>query len=353
MDVVDNLINDLKQSEQYVVTEVGPDGETSYIIDHYRALNSKYDESKVINEINASNIVTCAVGPKILKFIAPHIVNALIARSNSDPLVVIACENAIMATDILKSYVLERLPQNIKANLDQVVRFANCAIDRIVPTQRADAGLNIKIEKFHEWCIETKPFMNVPKPDISQVKYVDDLSPYIERKLFTVNTGHAAAAYYGFSSGKEYIHEAMGDINVRKAVRDCVEETGNLIVKKFGIDPKEQAEYIQKIIDRISNSALNDVVTRVGRAPLRKLSRNERFIRPAAELMEMGEPCEKIIAVIGMALKFQDVDGDDESSALTEILKNNNAEEATTKITSLTRDHPLFSLVVEQVKNAQ
>ena len=38
---------------------------------------------------------------------------------------------------------------------------------------------------------------------------MEDLEPYIERKLFTVNTAHAAAAYHGRDRGWVSIREAQ------------------------------------------------------------------------------------------------------------------------------------------------
>ena len=113
-------------------------------------------------------------------------------------------------------------------------------------------------------------------------------APYIERKLFTVNTGHASAAYFGFEAGLEKISEAMADQDVAEDVRAVLEETKQLLVAKHGFNNDEQEAYVQKILVRFSNPHLPDTVNRVGRAPLRKLSRHERFIGPAAELAERG-----------------------------------------------------------------
>ena len=62
------------------------------------------------------------------------------------------------------------------------------------------------------------------------------------------------------------------------------------------------------ILERFRNPDLPDTVERVGRQPLRKLGRHERFIGPAAELAERGCPVEGLLAAIGAALRF-DVPG--------------------------------------------
>lgn len=62
------------------------------------------------------------------------------------------------------------------------------------------------------------------------------------------------------------------------------------MVKQYGLDKEEHSKYIQKIIDRFKNPHLNDGVTRVGRAPLRKLGPEDRLVRPATEDKNTGLP---------------------------------------------------------------
>jgi len=359
VDVMDTIIEQLQKTKHYTVTEIGEDGEKSFDIDHYRAINSKYELPKVVEEIATADIVTCAVGPNILKFVAEPVAKAIAARTLDYPLAVIACENAINATTTWKGFITSYIEnkiddgKSILENLDSKARFANSAIDRIVPAQAPDAGLNVKIEKFFEWCVEQPPFEGGKQPAIDGVHFVHDLQPYIERKLFTVNTSHATAAYYGYARGKATIHDAMTDKAIHDIVRDTLKETAHLITNKHEITVEEQDDYVEKIVTRISNPALEDAVERVGRAPLRKLSRNERFIAPAAHLAEMGSTYNHLLGAIEQALGFQNVEGDDESFELAKILKELNAKEATAKITGLEESHKLFADVEKVIAKVQ
>ena len=299
--------------------------------------------------------MTCAVGPNILKFIAPVIAKGIDARTTSTPLAVIACENAIGATDTLAAHIREakNMDVNRLGTLDNRARFANSAIDRIVPLQPPNAGLNVQIESFFEWVVEKTPFAPHEHPEISGVVWVDDLKPYIERKLFTVNTGHAAAAYYGYNRGKKMIHHALEDHEIRHIVHEALAETSHLIVQVHGITVAEQKHYVNKIIKRISNPHLEDVVERVGRAPLRKLSRKERFVGPAAALAERGDSVTALVGAIEMAFRFQNVEGDEESAELAKILKENDAKSVVEKVCGLTEKDKLFPEIVKVVEKVQ
>ncbi len=355
VDVVDSIIEQLQKNKSFTVTEIGSDGEKVNTITNYRAINSKTHEADVVKEIGNAELVTCAVGPNILKFIAPVIAKGILGRKAGKPLAVIACENAIGATDTLAGFIKDEknMPKDKQTDLAKHVRFANCAIDRIVPGQDPGAGLNIKIEKFFEWVVDKTPFKDLKHPDIEGVKWVDDLTPYIERKLFTVNTGHAAAAYYGHNRGKRTIHEALADEEIRKIVHEALAETSHLIVNKHGITVDEQKQYVDKIVKRISNPYLEDVVERVGRAPLRKLSRKERFIGPAAELAEMGDKVDALLGAVEMTFRFQNVEGDDESAELAKIMKEHNAKDVTSKVCGLQSSDKLYDRVVKIVEKVQ
>ena len=351
-DVAEALITQLAAADSYRVHEVG-DNPAVRTVENFRALNSSTQEADVIAEIATADIVTTAVGPHILKFVAPVVARGIAARAAGlAPLQVMACENAINATDILKSEVAAQWDP-AAGPLDDAAVFANTAVDRIVPNQEAGQGLDVTVETFYEWVIDRTPFAG-KEPVIPGATFVDDLEPYIERKLFTVNTGHAAAAYFGFEAGLGKISEAMADQDVAADVRAVLDETKELLVAKHGFNRDEQEAYVQKILGRFSNPHLPDTVHRVGRAPLRKLSRHERFIGPAAELAERGIVPEALLGAIAAALRFNDP-ADDEAVELGKILASTGADEATAKITGLAPDHPLFpavSALVEEAKAA-
>jgi len=289
-----------------------------------------------------------------MKFIAEPIAKGIAERDSSlKPLAVIACENAINATNTLRDFILGHLDEKAKSNIGSSAQFANSAIDRIVPIQDEDAGLNVKIEKFYEWCVEELPFKGTPPP-IKGVHFVDNLQPYIERKLFTVNTGHATAAYYGHQAGKTYIHDVIEDPKLYAIVKGVLAETAHLIVKKFShISKEEQDEYVDTIIKRISNPVLKDNVERVGRCPLRKLSRNERFIGPAAYLAEQGDKHDCLLGSIEQAFRFQDVEGDEESFELGKLMREKSSEEIVKEVCGLENSHKLFAPVDKIVKKVK
>ncbi|KAG6026340.1 hypothetical protein E4U19_002689 [Claviceps sp. Clav32 group G5] len=354
-DVVDTLIDKINAAPSYKVIEVGTEGTTENTITNYRAINSKTHEEDLIGEISTADIVTCSVGPNILKFIAPVIAKGIDRRpSDASPLSVIACENAIGATDTLAKFIKDESNTPPERLEDHHVRarYANSAIDRIVPAQDPNAGLNVTLEKFYEWIVDKTPFEDVGVPSIEGIQWVDNLEPFIERKLFTVNTGHATAAYHGYNRRKRTVYDALQDKEIMSEVRGALMETKNLIVTKHKFKEDDQTEYVEKIIKRIGNPHLEDAVERVGRAPLRKLSRKERFIGPAAELAENGQPIKFLLDAIEMCFRFQNVEDDEESKELANIMSQNSADKIVSTVCGIQsgdKIHPQLVQVVQRV----
>ena len=90
---------------------------------------------ELIDEVKEAEIITTAVGVRILPIIAPSIAEGIKARKKmvlKNTLNIIACENAVKASSQLKEAVYENLNDEEKAYADKYVGFPDCSVDRIV-----------------------------------------------------------------------------------------------------------------------------------------------------------------------------------------------------------------------------
>ena len=342
VDVDDSLISSIVAADSYRVVETGANG-IVHTVDNFTGVNSASNPDLVVQSIAEADIVTTAVGPRILEFVAPLIARGLAARTSPTPLAVMACENAIGATDTLKSFVAAYASAAEMAR----ARFANTAVDRIVPVQDSPEGLDVTVESFSEWVIDRTPF-NGAEPVIPDAHFVDNLAPYIERKLLTVNTGHASIAYLGLRAGARHIAEALAIASVAIVVDAVLDETTRMLVARHGLDEADQRAYVAQTLDRFRNPDLDDELIRVGRQPLRKLSRHERLIEPAAVLAESGVIPDALLQVIEAAIRF-DVPSDDESVQLQRMRATLSPDEIATTVCGIENGHPLFPALVDAI----
>jgi mannitol-1-phosphate 5-dehydrogenase len=204
------------------------------------------------------------------------------------------------------------------------------------------------VEPFYEWILE-RPEMKGNLPEIAAIHYVDSLDPYIERKLFTVNTGHCSAAYLGYIEGYQTIQEVMRNPKIREKVCRVLQETGELLIKKYHFDKDQHSRYIQKVLHRFSNQSLTDKIVRVGRNPIQKLSPNERLVRPSMQAYENGLDTPNLNSVMAAALLF-DYNQDDQATELQTTIEHDGVQSAITTFTGIPNRHPLHKKVLSKYR---
>ena len=79
VDVNAELVNDINELGKYTIEIVSDTPETE-VIDNVSAINSKEHPEELTKAICEADLVTTAIGPNILKFIAPNIAAGLTAR---------------------------------------------------------------------------------------------------------------------------------------------------------------------------------------------------------------------------------------------------------------------------------
>ncbi|MFS7219310.1 mannitol-1-phosphate 5-dehydrogenase [Rahnella inusitata] len=346
-DVSPVLLDALNSRKGYDVHVVGEQA-TVEPVSNVSAVNSAGQDA--INLIAKVDLVTTAVGPTVLEKIAPNVAKGLVLRhqqGNENPLNIIACENMVRGTSQFKQHVFNALPEEEKVWVEAHIGFVDSAVDRIVPPAAAGTTdpLEVTVETFSEWIVDQTQFKGT-LPEIAGMELTDNLMAFVERKLFTLNTGHAITAYLGQQAGHATIRDAILDEKVRLIVRGAMVESGEVLIRRYGFDSQKHGAYIEKILSRFENPYLHDDVERVGRQPLRKLSAGDRLIKPLLGTQEYRLPHNNLVIGIAAAMRYRS-EQDPQAKELAELLEKVGPKAALAQISGLPEEG---EVVAEAVK---
>lgn len=319
-------------------------------------INNGENPEDVIEAIAQADIVTTAIGPNILPYIAELVAKGIQKRKEENKQVqidIIACENMIGGSEFLEKKVAEYLSDSDKVYLANYIGFPNAAVDRIVPGQKHEDLLYVEVEPFCEWVIDESQIKN-KSFKLEGVHYANNLEPFIERKLFSVNSGHATVAYSSAYKGYKTILEGLQHKEILSALKGVQKETRALLLAKWPqyFTEEDLMSYHQMIISRFANPKIIDEVTRVARTPIRKLGYDERFIRPIRELNERGLSYQNHLDIVGKIFAYQD-ENDSQSVQLQEKLSTMDLQRLIEEVTGLSNKKIILEieLVIKKYKN--
>ncbi|WP_315068671.1 mannitol dehydrogenase family protein [uncultured Microbacterium sp.] len=157
-----------------------------------------------------------------------RIADGLIARADADagPLAVVSCDNLPGNGRVLRDAVL-RAAGTEAARISDTASFVDTVVDRITPAVTAadidavrkltglDDPSTVVTEPFTEWILAGEFPGGAPDWAQGGARFVADVGPYEERKLYLLNAGHSFLAAAGRLRGYETIAEAFDDRDLR------------------------------------------------------------------------------------------------------------------------------------------
>lgn len=344
-DVVEPIITALNKDHRYTVHILDREpGET--VIENVDGVLSNGPE--FAEKVARCDLITTAVGPNVLPIIAKSIAGGIQARKaagNTAPMNVVCCENGLRTTTRLKNEVLKHLSPDEAAFLEANIGFADCAVDRICPKPSFDNILDAAVERYCEWDVERAGWKG-EQTEIPGMTYADNLMAYLERKLFTLNSGHAICAYLGYLKGYKTILDSIQDPFIGDTVLSAIKESGEGLIREFGFDRDAHFAYVDKIFSRYHNPFLGDEVLRVGREPIRKLDPADRLIKPLVTTASYGLPVDHFLFGAAAALRFDCAD-DPQSVELQAKIRSDGAAAALTHYSGMKADDPLFGRILD------
>ena len=283
VDVVDDLVKALNEKKRYKI-EVKDEVSETIWVDNVRAVHAaRMDE--VSQEIATANIVATAVGVNNLPHIYGNLANGLVRRLrvNGHPIDILICENVRNGSTLFREGLLRHLPQDYP--LESMVGLVETSIGKMVPMmteeKRKEDPVLVYAEAFNEMIVDKRGFKG-EIPETEGLKPKQNIGAYVDRKLFIHNMGHAATAYLGYITDPDmkYIWEAITDKDIRRTVEGAMWESGKALILEYPHEFNEEnvKEYLEDVIRRFGNRALQDTIYRVGRDIPRKISRNDRLI---------------------------------------------------------------------------
>lgn len=353
-DVVDEIIDLVNKNHEYPLFLIDHNYEEK-IIDHVSAYSNIKEEDKLIDEMCDAEIITTSVMATNLSKVAPLIARGLKKRleQGKEKAIVMACENAIMGTDILKKAILETRILT-KEQIESIGVFPNTAVDRMVFGGVHNGKEGIEVGDAFELVIEKNKLVDPDSEPIKGAEYVDDIMMYLQRKIYIINCGHAIAGYYGQAlKGYDIVQDSLRDPELLPQIREAMLESASALEKKYGFTHESLVEYMETMmVKRFTTPGVVDPISRVSREPIRKIAPNDRIMGPANNCEEYGLDNTYLLKGVACALKFH-AEGDIQAEELQSYIKDNGVEAAIVKYTGVEKNSHMYNVILDEYKKCQ
>jgi len=306
-DVNPVILEALSDRDSYMLVEKNDSGEKVRYIRPVRGVDAQ-DSDAVRKELEGADICATCVGaaalPTVLKTIARVVIN------RKRPLDIILAENLKEAGKMARTAFKDA---GIRpAEREERLGIVETSIGKMVPIMPAEIAeidpLLCWAEPFNTLIVDRDGFRgDVPKsPDLTAVNPIE---PWVARKLFIHNFGHAAAAYLGYRAhpNADYIWEVLEDADVTDTVRSAMINSGEALRRKYPevFTAEDIRNHVNDLISRFRNRALGDTVYRVGRDLARKLYRRDRVVGALELIRSEGLDTNAALEVFKAALVFR------------------------------------------------
>jgi fructuronate reductase len=188
-------------------------------------------------------------------------------RATGLGLAIISCDNMPSNGSLLKVAMNDLFaglgPDSVDW-LNDKVSFVSTSIDRITPkTTEPDLATVLQAtgwqdsspvvtEPFSDWVLEGKFPLGRPQWERAGAKFVENIEPFENRKLWLLNGSHSLMAYLGQLRGHQTVAEAINDSVCRSQVEAFWNEASNHLIEE-GL---EIPNYREALLERFENTRI-------------------------------------------------------------------------------------------------
>lgn len=326
-------IDKLNEAKKYTIFTSSPAGVERKIVTDFEAYSSQRDFDTVVKRLTEIDIACVALYPGAYDNVADQLSAAVKARRAAgieEPINVLFFVNMAFTGRMMREKILSRLAD------DADKKFFETHMG-IIEALTMRGGFNPTPEQLAEdpLCVATTPGKIMPvgdnfigeKPDIKGMQFLDRMEGRLVKKIWFGNMRHCSQACVGQYRGATYTYEAARDQYVRKHTDYASIEAAYGIGKEYGFTSEEMWDGMKVDWKASQDDSAPDDVCRVAADPLRKLSRNERFIGPALLALKHGKTPFYLARNAAFLLNFKN-DNDESCVKMHKIIEEKGIEKA-------------------------
>jgi mannitol-1-phosphate 5-dehydrogenase len=284
----------LNAAGKYTLFTTDDKGTREKVISDFEAYSSQRDFDTVVKRLSEVELICVALYPEAYPSVADQLAGAIrfrVKAGSKDPMNIFFFVNKVFTARTMKKLLLERLQTDAEKAF-----FANNV--GLVESLTFRGGYNPTAEMLAKdpLCISSSEGRVLPvgdnfvgpRPDVPSMQFVDRAEGRLVRKVWCGNMRHCTLAAMGRLKGYTYTFESAADQYIRKCVDYASAEANFGVGQEFGFTPQEMREGVRIDWKSMMNTKSKDDLFRVAADPLRKLSRDDRFIGPALLCLRHG-----------------------------------------------------------------
>ena len=269
------------------------------------------DTDKLAQCWQEADFVFTACGGKNLKSVGATLASAFKKMAAAGKLHVsniVTCENWIDPAKDLKEGILENLSAQEAEEFEKYTGVGEAVI-LCTGTGAPDPS---KVTNPMDTWVQNLRYLPIDRdrikgeiPKLEYVEFVPAFGDLLKQKIYTNNTSVATVAYLGRLLGKTYVAESANDPQIEPILDGVYAEINQALVKGLGINEESQLAFSKRAKAKYTDPDIIDVVTRIGRDPIRKLGPEDRFIGPMTIAINAGVEPKNIALGCAAALYFE------------------------------------------------
>ncbi len=214
--------------------------------------------------------------------------------AEAGPIAVVSCDNLLGNGRVLREAVMAAAGADA-ASVVGIASFVDTVVDRITPaTTDADVQAvreltgvgdpaTVVTEPFTEWVLAGDFPGGRPAWERGGARFVADVAPYEERKLWLLNAGHSILAASGRLAGYATIAEAFDDAGLRAGIEALWAEQRAHI----DLPPAEIDDWLAELRIRFANPRIAHRLDQIRQGSTIKIP--QRLLAPIRRRAEAGE----------------------------------------------------------------